>query len=96
MASREPHNPRETGRYAFLPKVECCACSSPATHWVRIANSAFRDEDDSVDVCGRHESMARANFDRFIGHLNSKAEFLADPDALKVKARERREKDPNR
>lgn len=93
---REIQNPRDTGKYNTSPGGECCACASPATHWVRIANDKMRGNDTSVDVCARHESMARANFVRFMSHAATKEPFLKDPDAMKDLARERREKDAGR
>lgn len=87
---------RESGRFAAPRSEECAACTSPATHWLRIAVKEGREHDEKTRVCGRHEVIAKADFDRLLSHIESKAEFIRDPGALAEQVRNKRRREEGR
>lgn len=58
--------------------IECEGCDKPATHWVRLAWSYMRGEDESAYACHRHFNMARDNLDRFLAHIRTKERFMSE------------------
>lgn len=67
---------RETGALDKPTDEECCACDQKATHWVRIAWTYVRGEDDVEKACRRHHDMAKGRFDRFSSQMRSKARTI--------------------
>lgn len=69
---------RDSGLYAKSPSGPCCACDKPTTHWVRVAFTYMRGEDDFFDVCHRHRDMAAepTQMSRFFAHVRTKERFL--------------------
>jgi hypothetical protein len=89
--SSEPVTVVQTGKLD-LPAGECAACASPATHFVDVRGDAgIRLR--RVNVCARHESMARGSTYRFLKHVDTKESFLDDPDAAKEEVRRRIERE---
>lgn len=70
---------REHGALKKPAGEQCACCDKPATHWVRVASSPMRGEDDHFVACQRHHDMAinPVSMGRFFAHMRSKERFVA-------------------